>query len=186
MVISPSLALLFRSIPFAALLKCNAFATKDVQSAPDRQINFPIAQSIDELQISNTAPSSGISDRKGAYLCQVADQLLIDAALLSLYIRGVDEELTAVWLEQRDVFLQPVRFHPSCSKFDSPGDIAKSVTVCHLSVATFQPFPTFRQLRSITSLDLSLCSAANTACSRCIENTAEGNRNDVIMTCDLD
>lgn len=60
--------------------------------------------------------------------------------------------------------------------------MGKSVMVCHLSIATRHPPSTRRQLRSMTSLLLSLSSAARTDCRRSRANVPEGKRKDVMMT----
>jgi hypothetical protein len=60
--------------------------------------------------------------------------------------------------------------------------IAKSVIVCHLSMATRHPPSTRRQLRSMTSFSLSPPSAASTACRRSRANVPDGKRKDVMMT----
>lgn len=69
-----------------------------------------------------------------------------------------------------------------CHVANPPLLISKSVIVCHLSMATFQPSSTRRQLKSITSLSLSPPKACRTDCSRSREKEPEGKRNDVTMT----
>lgn len=63
-----------------------------------------------------------------------------------------------------------------------PFVISKSVTVCHLSVATNQESPFRRQLRSMTSLSLSLFREARRASRRGCEKVPAGKRCDVIIT----
>lgn len=66
-----------------------------------------------------------------------------------------------------------------------PAHTSMSVMVCHLSMATNQLSsapPCRRQLRSMTSLDLSPPSAARTASRRACEKVALGKRNEVMTT----
>ena len=65
---------------------------------------------------------------------------------------------------------------------NSPLVMAKSVIVCHLSIATRHPPSTRRQLRSMTSLLVSPPSEARTACRRSRAKVPEGKRKDVMMT----
>ena len=61
-----------------------------------------------------------------------------------------------------------------------------SVIFCHLFMATCHVFsPVFRQLRSMTSLFLSLPSAFNTASNLSWLNLPSGNKYDVTMTYQL-
>lgn len=63
-----------------------------------------------------------------------------------------------------------------------PFVMAKSVMVCHLSIATRHPFSTRRQLRSITSLLVLPSKALSTDCNLSRENVPDGKRKDVMMT----
>jgi len=58
----------------------------------------------------------------------------------------------------------------------SPNVISKSVIVCHLSVATNHDLPFRRQLRSMTSFEVSLSRAASRAVRRAGAYVAEGKR----------
>lgn len=60
-----------------------------------------------------------------------------------------------------------------------------SVRSCHLFMATNQVLPLRRQLRSMTSFEVSLSRALSTDCRRSRENLPEGKRKDVMMTYSL-
>ena len=57
-----------------------------------------------------------------------------------------------------------------------------SVRSCHLFMATNHVSPLRRQLRSMTSFEVSLFKALSTDCRRSRENLPEGKRKDVMMT----
>lgn len=61
--------------------------------------------------------------------------------------------------------------------------ISSSVMVCQQFMATNQVLSFLRQLRSRTSLDLSLFSAKATDFNRSRENLPSGKRKDVSITC---
>lgn len=71
--------------------------------------------------------------------------------------------------------------HEPFSK-DLPAVSSISVRVCHLFMATNQVAPLRRQLKSMTSLEVSLSRAASTDLRRSRENLPSGKRNEVIMT----
>lgn len=65
---------------------------------------------------------------------------------------------------------------------NSPAVNSMSVRSCHLFMATNHVSPLRRQLRSMTSFEVSLSSALSTDCKRSKENLPDGKRKDVIMT----
>ena len=66
-----------------------------------------------------------------------------------------------------------------------PAVNSMSVRSCHLFMATNQVSPLRRQLRSMTSFEVSLSRALSTDCRRSRENLPEGKRKDVMMTYSL-
>ena len=63
-----------------------------------------------------------------------------------------------------------------------PSLTSRSVIVCHLFMATYHVLPFLRQLRSITSLDLSPFRVSSMLWRRSIEKVASGKRYDVMIT----
>ena len=59
-----------------------------------------------ELQVIDAASAASISDRQRADICEMADELLVDAGLKALGICSVNEEFAAVRLEEGDVFCE--------------------------------------------------------------------------------
>ncbi|KAH9828321.1 hypothetical protein Tdes44962_MAKER02486 [Teratosphaeria destructans] len=151
-------------IPLTALLERDAFATEDIKCTANRQIDLASTQTLDQLQILQVASTASIGDVYSADLGEVTDEFLVYTRLQALGVCGVDEEFAAVWLEESNVFWTPLS-DPRSSflrLMDSPLLISNSVIFCHLSIATLQPSPTRRQLRSITSLLLSPSNALRT------------------------
>jgi len=70
----------------------------------------------------------------------------------------------------------------SVKKICVPWLISNSVMVCHRSIATLHPWPTRRQLRSMTSFSLSPSSAASTDWSLSSAKEPDGNKKEVMMT----
>lgn len=104
--ISPSslrlvcLYLLF--IPAHAVLKLDTRAPKDIQRASNRKIDLPVAQFLHQLEVLKRPTASCVGHGDAAPLRQLADELVVDAALETFDVGGVNEELGAVGLEERD------------------------------------------------------------------------------------
>ncbi len=96
MVPPPSLLLL---IPFNTLGQCDTTAAKTIQRAANGQVHLATAELLHLLQIFQVPSSAGIGYWDAAPLCQLLDQLLVDAPLQALVVGGVDEELGAVWFQ---------------------------------------------------------------------------------------
>jgi hypothetical protein len=127
-----------------------------------------------------------VSDRDSADGRQEFDKLGVNTSLLAFNVGSVDEEFSTVRFKECDVFFsskgQSLRFSVIIDLTNSPLVMAKSVMVCHLSIATRHPPSTRRQLRSMTSLLVSPPSEARTACRRSRAKVPEGKRKDVMMT----
>lgn len=91
------------SVPLAAFVQRDAFATKYVQSAADCEVDFAVAQMMHELKVLDTASAASVGDRNGANGCKMTDQLAVDTSLEPFCIRRMNEEFAAVRLEHRYV-----------------------------------------------------------------------------------
>lgn len=87
-----------------AFLKRYTFAAKDVKSTPDGQINLATTQPLHQLEILDIPATTCVCDRNCADLGEMGDKLLIDSSLLTFDVRCMNEEFTAIWFEQCDVF----------------------------------------------------------------------------------
>lgn len=169
-------------IPRNAILKLDALTAENVQRASNRQIHLAPAQLLDQLQIRNRPAPARICHRDAAPLGQPRNQLVIDAALQALDVGGVDQELGAIRLKQRNAVCVVSVGACILVACGAPLFSSKSVMVCHLFVATNHRSSRRRHDRSITSLSLLLSSAASTRCRRAMLNSESGNRYDVMMT----
>lgn len=77
-------------IPPTALLKRHPLAAKDVESAPDGEINLAAAEAVDEFQIRNAPATASVRDWYRTDLRQVLDQSFIDAGLQAFGIGCMD------------------------------------------------------------------------------------------------
>ena len=99
MMPSPSLLLL---IPFNTLGQRHTTAPKTIQRAANGQVHLATAEFLYLLQIFQIPSSAGVGYWDAAPLCQLLDQLLVDAPLQALVVGRVDEELGAVWFQAFD------------------------------------------------------------------------------------
>jgi hypothetical protein len=179
------------SLPFVprnSLLELDRTASKDIKRTTDSQVHPTTTQLLHQLQVLQMPSTARISDRNSADGRQELDKLSVNTSLLAFDISSMDEEFRAVRFEEGDVFFWRLVRISCCSSsvtadiFNSPLVMAKSVMVCHLSIATRHPPSTRRQLRSMTSLLVSPPSEARTACRRSRAKVPEGKRKDVMMT----
>jgi hypothetical protein len=173
-------------IPSNSLLKLDRTAAKDVQRTANSQVDPAATQLLDQLQVLQMPSTARVGDRDSADGRQEFDKLGVNTSLLAFDISSMDEELSAVRFEECDVFFgspsQSLCLQRDSRFFNSPLVMAKSVMVCHLSIATRHPPSTRRQLRSMTSLLVSPPREARTACRRSRAKVPEGKRKDVMMT----
>ena len=96
---SPSFLLL---IPFNTLGQRHTTAAETIQRAANGQVHLATAELLYLLQIFQVPSSAGVGYWDAAPLCQLLDQLLVDAPLQALVVGRVDEELGAVWFQAFD------------------------------------------------------------------------------------
>lgn len=170
-------------IPSHAICKLCPVSTKYIQRTADRQVDFSITASVDQVQVFHRPRPAGIGHRYRAPLGQFRDQVSVDPLLQTFVIRRVDQKLRAIRFQHADVvFLHVSRRNIKTLNRHAPLVISISVRVCHLFMATNQVSPFRRQLRSMTSLAVSSPNDASTDWSLCREKRPEGKRNEVIMT----
>lgn len=95
-----SKSLLF--VPFDALIEPQAAATKDIQRTAYGQIDFPIAKSLDQIQVFEMSSTSGVRDWFRAPFPKLANKFFVDAFLQALLVCSVNEELGAIWFKKPD------------------------------------------------------------------------------------
>ena len=85
-------------VPARTLLEVATRAPKNIQRTPNRQIDLSVTQLLHQRKVVDVPSSSCVSHRDAAPLGQLADELVVDAALETLDIGCVDEKLSAVRL----------------------------------------------------------------------------------------
>ena len=100
---SPPFLLFLLLIPRHTLIKTQC-APKAIQRAPNSEIDLPATQPLHELQVVNAASPAGVRDGQAAPFTEGANEVLVDAALQTFVIGGVDEEFGGVWFEGLDRF----------------------------------------------------------------------------------
>ena len=83
-------------VPLAALFESDTFATEDIESTADREINFAVAQPLHQLQVMDISSTTRISDRDCTDLGQMANEFLVNTCLQAFGVCCVDEEFAAV------------------------------------------------------------------------------------------
>lgn len=98
------------AVPSHAVVKLDAVAAKAVEGAANGQVDPAAADLLDEVQVLEVAAAAGVGDGYAAPLGQPPDELLVNALLQALVVRGVDQELGAVGLELFDGFCGSISF----------------------------------------------------------------------------
>ena len=94
-------------IPPHHFVQSDSLPAKDVERAADGEIDRAVAQSVDKLEVGETATAAGVRDGKRAPRRESANKVVIDALLQALVVGGVNEELGAERLEQGDGAFPP-------------------------------------------------------------------------------
>lgn len=94
--------LLLLRVPLHTVLKLDATSPKYVKRAANGKVDLASTQSLDFLQIVDVSASASISDGYRAPISETRDELLVDARLQALIVRGVDEKFRAVRLKRLD------------------------------------------------------------------------------------
>lgn len=89
-------------VPARALLKIATLSSKDIQRAPNRQIDLSVAQLLHKREVINVPSTSCVGHGDAAPLRELADELVVDAALETFDISCMDEKFSAVRLEKGD------------------------------------------------------------------------------------
>lgn len=174
-------------VPLDTFFKPCTSAAKDIESTSNSQVNLSMTRFVDEIEVCHCPCTTCIRDRDTAPIGEPGNQVHVDALLEAFVVGCMDEEFGTVRLEKFDVVYNVLISQPPPTPRGSPGRliplvISISVSVCHLFIATNQVSAFRRQLRSMTSLLLSLSNDKRTDSSRSRENLPLGKRNDVIMT----
>ena len=103
-VVYKSVRIFLLPVPLHALVKLDATPSKHVQRTADSKVDFASTQLLHQIQILQVAAPASIRDRDGTPFGQLAHQRVVDALLQTLVVRGVDQELGAVWFEELDRF----------------------------------------------------------------------------------
>ena len=91
-------------IPSNSLLKLDRTAAKDVQRTANSQVDPAATQLLDQLQVLQMPSTARVGDRDSADGRQEFDKLGVNTSLLAFDISSMDEELSAVRIEECDVF----------------------------------------------------------------------------------
>ena len=90
------------AVPLDAVDELDARTTEDVQRTSNCQVHLAVAELLDQLEILNRTAAARVCDGNSAPLGQLGNELVVNAALQTLYVGSVDEELGAVGLEEGD------------------------------------------------------------------------------------
>lgn len=104
-------------VPSNRLLKLNATAAKDIQSAANGQVNLATAERLHQFQVLQVASTTGVGDGNGTDGRQELHKLGVNTGLLAFDIGCMDQELCAVRLKKSNVFLSSQwTFGVSCGR----------------------------------------------------------------------
>jgi len=93
-------------IPRNSFFELDAAATEDVKRTADGQVDLATAQLLHQFQVLQIASTACIRDWNGTDGRQELYKLGVDAGLFAFDVRGVDQKLCAVRLEECDVFFE--------------------------------------------------------------------------------
>jgi hypothetical protein len=95
-------------IPLHTVVKLDTIPAKAVQRAANSQVDLSRAESLHQVEVLEVAATASIRHRDTTPLGQLLHQFFIDPPLQSFVIRGMDEKLGAIRLEQLDGFYAPM------------------------------------------------------------------------------
>lgn len=101
-VLCLAISLLLLLIPLNTLGQRDTTSTKAIQRTSNGQVYLAATQLFHLFQIFQITAPAGVGYWDATPLCQLLNQLLVDAPLQALVVGCVDEELGAVWLQTLD------------------------------------------------------------------------------------